>query len=356
MMATKNFTKNVTCAGCLTIIENRKILKCVMCDGSYDLICGNVSEKRYLSFYGASSTTKKEWTCPKCNFKRPKGDNSNTPIRMDKDTHDLAQEDSPTNNVTQRSKSRSGNQVNSPGYMDFATIRNEIRAAIRAELAPVKEQLVELRDSVQYISNQYDDLIKSTEAIMEDYKNLKSECQQLRTTVTALNDRLETMEQYLRESNIEVQGVPQHKNENVVSVVKKIADVVSFKLGDADILKCSRVASVNKNTNKPRAIIVKLKSTRCRDEFYSAVARFNKSKPDSKLDSSMLGIGGDKSFIYVSEHLSPANKALHAATRAKARELSYKFVWVRNGRIFIRKNETSGFIHVKNREVLEKMQ
>lgn len=168
--------------------------------------------------------------------------------------------------------------------------------------------------------------------------------------------RLETMEQYLRESNIEVQGVPQHKNENVINIIEKIANVVSLKLSDADILKCTRVASVNKDGKKPRAIIVKLRSVRCRDEFYSAVARFNKSNPGNKLNPSMLGIGGISSSVYVAEHLSPANKALHAAARAKAKDLSYKFVWVRNGRIFMRKNETSHFIHIKNNEVLELLQ
>lgn len=113
------------------------------------------------------------------------------------------------------------------------------------------------------------------------------------------------------------------------------------------------MASVNKGSKKPRVI---LRSVRCRDEFYSAVARFNKSNPGNKLNSSMLGIGGISSSVYVAKHLSRANKMLHAAARAKAKDLSYKFVWVRNGRVFMRKNETSHFIHVKNNEVLERLQ
>lgn len=65
-----------------------------------------------------------------------------------------------------------------------------------------------------------------------------------------------------------------------------------------------------------------------------------------------MGIAGDKSPVYVCEHLSPANKALHAAARIRSRELGYKFVWVRNGHIFMRKDETSRFIHIKNKQTL----
>lgn len=137
--------KSVTCAGCLKTIDSKNKLKCSTCNSTYDLICANVTEKRFYSFYGASSEQPKEWTCSKCISKRPKGDNSNTPIRMDKESsHDESQS---TNNVTQRSKPRLVNTL--LGNIDLiSTIRDEIRAAIRAELAPVKEQLGELKDSV----------------------------------------------------------------------------------------------------------------------------------------------------------------------------------------------------------------
>ncbi|CAH2096312.1 unnamed protein product [Euphydryas editha] len=164
------------------------------------------------------------------------------------------------------------------------------------------------------------------------------------------------MEQCMRESNLEIQGVPEFKSENVVSVVKQVAKVVSAKLHDEDILSCTRVAAMNKKGQRPRAIVVKLKSSRCRDEVYSAVRRFNKAHLNEKLNSSHLGIAGEKTNVYVCEHLSPANKALHAAARIKSRELGYKFIWVRNGHIFVRKDENSRFIHIKNQQTVSSLE
>lgn len=88
-------------------------------------------------------------------------------------------------------------------------IKAEIQAAIRSELSPVKDQLNNLADFVQYISNQYDDLIKTTNSILSDYQSMKTECTHLRSTVFTLSERLNNLEQYLRDSSIEIQGMPQ---------------------------------------------------------------------------------------------------------------------------------------------------
>ncbi|RVE48661.1 hypothetical protein evm_006732 [Chilo suppressalis] len=66
-----------------------------------------------------------------------------------------------------------------------------------------------------------------------------------------------------------------------------------------------------------------------------------------KLNTVQLGYGCEKTAVYVSEHLCPYYKGLHAETRKIAREKGYKYVWIRNGRIFIRKNDESPAGQVK---------
>jgi uncharacterized protein YoxC len=348
-------SKQISCAGCLNLVKGKQFLKCCKCTKAYDLLCAGITEKRFNTFYGAGSERKQSWTCPECVNKKPKSDMTNTPVRS-YSAQDTSPEHEPDisfrDNVTIRG-SRSKNDSLDTDLISM--IRREIKASIRAELAPINERLQDLQNSVQYISSQYDDLIKATNAIIVDHKNLQTECAQLRTTVTVMSDRIDHLEQYLRNNNLEIQGVPEHKNENIVAVVSKIADVVSLKLKDTDIQNCTRVARKNKESKAPRAIVVQLRSTRCRDEFYSAVTRYNRSHPNNKLGSSQLDFSGPTVPIFVSEHLSPSNKSLHAAARAKAKELAYKFVWVRNGRIFMRKNESSPFVHIKCQKTLDSL-
>lgn len=139
------------------------------------------------------------------------------------------------------------------------------------------------------------------------------------------------------------------------NILTQLSKVVSYDLKDCDTMKCTRVASINNNKSRPRTVVVRLRSPRCRDEFYSAITRYNKSHKNDKLNTSLLGYGVEKEPIYVSEHLSPTYKSLHAAARLRAKEKSYKFVWVRYGKIFVAKDENSRSILIKDTQCLDKI-
>lgn len=385
------------CAGCRSTIKKKDFLECQHCRMNYDLVCSGVTPNR---FHAMNAQCKMNWKCPECHAKQPKKDNTNTPVHQrtasalshlskapssSSSTNDCDSHDANVTLRTTRRRSRESDDFvpetetpdkhsNSkttfePNVDDISEIiRREVSAAMSTQLPslmeklfernfnPIKAQLDILQDSVKFMSDQYEDFKDSVHAIINENKALKAECTQLRETVNNLADRLNMMEQYMRDSNLEIQGVPEFKTENVVNVIKQVAKVVSVKLLDEDILSCTRVAAMNKKGQRPRAIVVKLKSSRCRDEMYSAVRRFNKDHPNEKLNSSHLGIAGEKTNIYVCEHLSPANKALHAAARIKSRELGYKFIWVRNGHIFVRKDENSRFIHIKNQQTVSSLE
>lgn len=177
-------------------------------------------------------------------------------------------------------------------------------------------------------------------------QSLQTENVKLNSEVRDLKVRLSDMEQTARETNVEIQCVPEHKSENLISILKQLGTVVSRPIAESEILNIHRVSKIKPDSRRPKSIIVKLPSVRARDEILAAVVSYNKKNKNSKLNSTHLGIDGIKSPVYVSEHLTPANKALHAATRIKAKEANYKFVWVRNGRILVRKDENSAHVVV----------
>nr|XP_026489850.1 uncharacterized protein LOC113396210 [Vanessa tameamea] len=157
----------------------------------------------------------------------------------------------------------------------------------------------------------------------------------------------------MRESNLEINGVPEHKTENLVNTIGQLAKTVNVNLLDDDIIQVTRVAKLRNDSNRPRTVIARLRTPRHRDILLAAVQTFNKKNKDEKLNSHHLGFGGTRSPVYVAEHLTPSNKSLHAATRAKAKELNYRFTWVRNGRIYVRKNESSQAILIRNTDSIK---
>lgn len=367
----------MSCAGCLTVIKGKDYLKCFKCHSAYDLACAGVNEKRFTSFYSSSTAAGKErratWACPECLCNVPKGDNSSTPLRSYNDGHGSPpaarvfvpiSPNSPTDNVTQRKKPGTGSNVSQQAksrrdgdatvftredFQDFKKMMTE-------QFQKMNDTMNDFRQSLSFFNDFYEEAKKSMEDKTARIMKLEKENVELRSTMGNIVKRLNTIEQQSRSSNMEIQCVPEHRSENVVSTVLQLGTAVGCKIADTDILHATRVAKMDNQSTRPRSIVVKFSTPRTRDSLLAATIKYNKKNPNDKLNSAHIGIATNKPQpIYVSEHLSAHNKSLHAAARIKAKEMGYRFVWIRNGRIFMRKSESSECISITNIDTLKSL-
>ncbi|KAL4703189.1 hypothetical protein ACJJTC_004865 [Scirpophaga incertulas] len=73
------------------------------------------------------------------------------------------------------------------------------------------------------------------------------------------------------------------------------------------------------------------------------------------LYTSDLDIDGPASVVFVNDHLAPYNKILYSQVRAMGRSKGYKYIWINDCNIFLRKNDTSKAIHISNSDDLSKV-
>ena len=253
----------------------------------------------------------------------------------------------------------------SPPSVTCNDIRQIVKEELQCSLDLLKKNMMEqfdnkLKDildhvagitaSISFLEEKYETIREDMSNKIKCIKTLETENSILKSSVSELTTRLNLIEQHGRANNLEVQCIPEHKNENLLTVTKQIANSINYKLSDADIHLCTRIAKQNRDSRRPRSVLVKFSNQRTRDGFLAATINFNKKagNPTDKLNTSHLGIGGDKKPIYVLEHLSPTVKALHAAARLKAKEIGYKFVWVKGGNVYLRKSEDSAYKHIKS--------
>lgn len=330
----------MNCHGCNKKVFGVDYLECSRCSLKYHRECVN-------------SPATLDWICPSCVCKIPKGDNDNVAIRPA----------TPTGvNVAQRKK-RLITEVDVSGPVTIDDLRAILREELKAQdtrlgrrIDELCSQMNEFRLALDFQNEQFEKLRSENIAQQESLKTLRKENDSLRTAVNSLTTRLNQMDQVSRAPNLEIQCVPENRSENLLTIVKQVGRVINCPVADSEIHYCSRTAKVNHQSTRPRNILVKFSHPRLRDEFLAAVITYNKKHPDDKLNTSHLGIGGDKkSSVYVAENLSPENKSLHSAARIRAKELNYKFVWVRAGRIYMRKTETSGFVFVRDMDTLNKL-
>lgn len=373
------------CAGCRNEIKSLEFLDCCECNSRFDISCVNISSN---NFYLMDHEYKSTWKCPECCCKQLKTDNTDTPARPTYNTANLRRSPSrkktpspktiPTTlshspsdvmNVTLRKKSSRPlpTSINQEPCFNENTLRDiikdELAAALKSsfkelfteQLKNIHGEIAEFKSSFGFFNEHFEEFKKrfdEKDAIINELRNENANLQQ---SVNDLTTRLCCVEHNMRENNVEIGGLPEDKSEDLVKTLQEIAKVTSCDIGDSDILQITRVAKLNKESNRPRAVIAKLRSPRHRDNLLAAVGVFNKKHPSNKLNSHHLGISGNPVPIFVSEHLSPTGKQLHAATRKMAKEMSYNFVWIRNGRILVRRDIYSKSIYIRNLDSLKLM-
>lgn len=339
---------SIQCEACRNNVEPTSVIRCCKCFDYSCLLCANISLNELKKKINS-------WICHLCRTKERKGgDNTNTPVR-------LASINSTQNsNVTLRKPIKTSECTCISSDKIREIFRSELNTSIKKlfsqELDEFKESFKNFEQSLNFISQEFDSMRSELNLHKTQINELQKENETLRKINNENSARIQYFEQLNRSTNVEIQCVPEHKNENLVNMVQQIAKVVKCPLPDNEIHYCTRTAKLMNNSDRPRSILVKLSSQRMRDNFLGAVVKFNKSNPDNKLSASHLGIATQKKTpIFVTEHLTPQNKLLHAAARLKAKELSYRFVWTRNGRIFVRKTEESRYVYVRDMDTLSKL-
>lgn len=149
--------------------------------------------------------------------------------------------------------------------------------------------------------------------------------------------------------------MPENKNEDIIKIVSNIGNTIGCEIKPEQIMSCNRIAKMNPKGSRPRSIVVQFNSPRLRDTFLAGCIMFNRSNPNEKLNSTHAGFSREKSPVYVTEHLSAANKALHAAARRTAKEKGYKHVWTRKGNVYMRETDTSDYKLIRDFACLEKL-
>lgn len=373
------------CLACRSAIGSGESLKCVTCKGTYHYSCLNITS---AAFRDATNDQKRNFNCPSCtNVTRRGARNDNTPIKtsnmqlLNDSTMSCEGLLDNSKSVEEYPQTSSKTVVVTVPQAPILTLK-DISALLDEKLSHNSSHMANLRSAIikdvksmitteinGAISELKADFTTTTDFLMEELGDVKNKIQEkddlvqklekeknsLQVQITSLNNRIEVMEKMSRDCNVEIQCVPEQRNENTYNIFKKICESINVPILDADIRACRRVAKMDTTSKRPRNIIITLNSPRLRDNVLSAAYRYNKRQSSDKFGSKQIGFEGENQRIYFSEHLSPEMKRVHAAARKYAKENNYLYVWVKFGQVYLRKNESSTAVRVKNIDCLKNL-
>lgn len=307
--------------GCKT--RTKPKLKCRTCLKEFHEKCVNVSE----TDLGPINTGAKLWICCDCSKKVQTNDDRNLVPPLASTLGNIHQEnEEPT----------------------LRNLLNEIRE-IR------KEQGTTLR-SVEYLQTEIIEMRKVMDKIEADLKKKEEtivkateELSILRKENQELKDILNETDQFTKINCLEITGVPVvGRSEDVFATAQTLAAGVGFSLQDNMVDCCYRKRSTNLKPQLEKSIVIRfLKNSDKQELLRCRKIRRNYSTKDLNTEFISKYVKQHDS-IYFNDVLTNYNRILFYKAKQFQKDNSIKFLWTKNGNIFMRKNEESNIIKIKS--------
>lgn len=318
----------MSCAGCLLDTNDEEVITCSIegCKQSFHAACTNAAR--------LSNEEIRAWACPDCTAAaRRGGDNSHTPVRVISD------------NVTTRKK-KIPQQHRPAAETDGATANfAEVFLSLSTEFNLLRQSASEMWNSLKDRLDDLCDKISSYDSRLGMLEKLESENTVLKATVADLQYQLRSQAQASLSNEVEILGIDEFPAENPYHVVLTTAVKLGVELSEADLVHVSRVGPKRLRENSDTGCDAPNKTTLQRPIAVAFVRRVKRdeflkqAKVRRSLKSGDIVHQGSSKKVYINERLTSANRRLFRSARIVAKERGYKYCWVRNGNILIRKQD-----------------
>ena len=231
------------------------------------------------------------------------------------------------------------------------------------EIATLKAEISQLSNSQEFICVQSDILEVKNDKLKKENATQSKELRTLSANSTKIEKKAETedikldsIDQYSRRQNLEFHGVPQTSDENVVDIVVKIVKVLGVDINQNDISTAHRLPQ-KPNLNPrgkseelppPLGIIACFINRDLRNFIYHKHAA---AKDIANKDFPAAGM----QRLYINKNLTQSCKHLLWQMKQAARTRDYSYIWTRNGKIFVRKDENSDSVLITSESDLRNL-
>lgn len=325
------------------VSSDGKCMVCCECGSSYHLgSCAGIKESTYTTM-GAQKRAK--WRCRTCRS----ADSASARASV----YEESEDDTPSDDQFSVFNAKLDLLLSMKATVDkLVTLPAKVD-----ELLTLKPAVQILQETIQKIQVTVDDLsTKYHSVLVKATENEKNVCEiqahltevvatvkEQECTIQQLRGDVNYLEQRSRSTNLEIHGLPHNKGEKLELVVAELAVKLHLPpLQETDVLAIHRLSS--KRDVVP-AVLIRFSSAKLWEAWMGCRGQLR-----------ALNRSGDLPKIYFNENLTRVNRELHWLARTKAKEVNFKFVWVRGGKIFAKKEEGAPLIRVNVVDDVKKIQ
>lgn len=225
--------------------------------------------------------------------------------------------------------------------------------------APESPDIFTMLKNIQIQVNKIDGITAQLEAMDNkftlNYAQVTTRVDTLEKENSVMKLKLMNLEQRSRIDNVELSGVPASKNEDVFQIVIRLAEIIGFPLTAGDILFAHRVPTYVPDC--PPNIVAHLRDRRLRADFIKKYKEYSKAKGNTSPGvKDLFPQMSNTSRVFLNEHLCPEMKKVLTKTKAIAKKEGYKYVWVDDGRVKVRKAQGGPALIIRTETDLSRLE
>lgn len=241
-------------------------------------------------------------------------------------------------------------------FKDFKMeIKLEIQERFKEVRKSMEDKLREMERGLEFVGEKMEELTKANKemqrklvVVEQNQGKLEDQTKELRTRVHGLELTVHQMEQEKHANKLEISGVPENIDCQlyVGKVLEKCRVNPMPRLDQYVVVKHNHVNT----TNTTKSLTVIFESEKLRDTVWTTIKR---EKP--KIKTGDISAQGPSTEIYINEYLSPYYKRVFYEAKKIKKDKQYKFLWVQNGRILLKKTQESKIMRIASLNDLGKM-
>lgn len=240
-------------------------------------------------------------------------------------------------------------------FMATLEKHNKEISELKLENKIQQEDINENKNKICVLENSVSDILTESAHLKASIEEIKisnqhsveyeSSINSLKEENTKLRVRLNESEKMANANCLEIIGVPEPRGENLIVTLQLVCAALGFKLDPAMVDNCYRL----RYTDDPlhSKIIVKF-LRKCHKEELINCRKIKRDFSTSFLDNSLSCLVNTPQKIYVNELLTSYNKILLKKAKEYKSNNNIKYLWIKNGNIYLRKSETSRAVLLKN--------
>lgn len=309
--------------GCKRNTDINDIISCSVCGQSFYYQCVSFN---LANFKRLSKKNIKNWKCVTCQ-------RSNTQGKMTTELRDEIIK-----------------EVKHLFLSEFNALKIELKNEIRA----TNESIKEIQNSLNVFSAQIDDFSNKLEAFETENRKLQTQNIQLEQRVYEVETQLVELQQYSRINNLEINGIPTTANENVYEIINDISKTLKIKDPQEGINIAHRLQPNKKNKSSPTILVSfnnRLTKHKWMSGYKKCLAELRKNSMNTTehlFRTKMINKNLPDGPVYLGDQLSKYYKDLLHETKIFAKESGMKYVWVRDCKIYIRKDDKARSTRIAN--------